>query len=366
MKNYYLTSDRTYTRKFTEVLISLKVDRALSKDQILTDYLNTVYFGRSTYGVQAAAQAYFGVDAPALTLEQATLLAGVLPAPNRYDPAEDAEAARRHFDYVSDGLVVTGVSGPGRRGRARAPADRGAGTGAGLRRPPGYLLQAARKELADLGYDEEDIDTGGYKVVTTYVPAVQDAVEAGVAEQMPTPEDTGGEPLSPGLRVAAVSIDPATGGVQGMYGGDERTQRQNAVTKDIAQGGSTFKPFTLVAALEAGVSLDETFDGSSGRELEGYDRPVRNFGDTDYGTVDLVEATASSVNTAYVELNQQVGPAATREVAVRAGLPTPPRGWTTSCPTSSGRPRRAPLTWPRSWPPTPPRACAGSGTWSPR
>ena len=107
-----------------------------------------------------------------------------------------------------------------------------------------------------------------------------------------------------------------------MYGGDDLTQRQNSVTKDRAQGGSTFKPFTLVAALEAGVSLDQTFDGSSGRRFEGYgEQPVGNFGDTDYGTVDLVKATANSVNTAYVELNEQVGPAATREVAVRAGLP---------------------------------------------
>ena len=118
-----------------------------------------------------------------------------------------------------------------------------------------------------------------------------------------------------------MSIDPATGGIKGMYGGDDLTQRQNSVTKDIAQGGSTFKPFTLVAALEAGISLEETFDGRSGREFEGYDRPVQNFGGSSYGQVDLLDATANSVNTAYVELNTQVGPAATREVAVRAGLP---------------------------------------------
>ena len=254
MKNYFLTSDQTFQRKFTEILISLKVERALDKDQILTDYLNTVYFGRGTYGVQAAAQAYFGVDASALTIEQAALLAGVLPAPNRYDPAEDPEAAQERFDYVSDGLVATEVLNQAAADALVLPTTVEQAPQQVYAGPRGYLLQAAREELADLGYDDDAIDTGGYKVVTTYDPAVQDAVEAGVAEQMPTPEDTGGEPLSPGLRVAAVSIDPATGGVKGMYGGDDLTQRQNAVTKDIAQGGSTFKPFTLVAALEAGVS----------------------------------------------------------------------------------------------------------------
>ena len=326
VKNYFLTSDQTFRRKFTEILISLKVERALDKDQILTDYLNTVYFGRGTYGVQAAAQAYFGVDAAALTLDQAALLAGVLPAPNRYDPAEDPDAAQERFDYVADGLVVTEVLSRAEADAMVLPATVEQAPQASYAGPRGYLLQTAREELVRLGYDDTAIDTGGLRVVTTYDPAVQAAVEAGVAEEMPSPEDTGGEPLSPGLRVAAVSIDPATGGVKGMYGGDDLLQRQNSVTKDSAQGGSTFKPFTLVAALEAGVSLEETFDGRSGREFEGYDRPVTNFGDNDYGTVDLVDATADSVNTAYVELNAQVGPAATREVAVRAGLPEDTRG----------------------------------------
>jgi len=326
VKNYFLTSDQTYQRKFTEILISLKVEQVLDKDQILTDYLNTVYFGRGTYGVQAAAQAYFGVDAVALTLDQAALLAGVLPAPNRYDPAEDPEAAQGRFDYVADGLVDTEVLTRAEADAMLLPATVEQVAPAIYAGPRGYLLQTAREQLVELGYDDTTIDTGGLRVVTTYDPAVQASVEAGVAEEMPSPEDTGGEPLSPGLRVAAVSIDPATGGVRGMYGGDDLLQRQNSVTKDSAQGGSTFKPFTLVAALEAGVSLDQTFDGSSGRRFEGYDRPVTNFGGNDYGTVDLTDATADSVNTAYVELNAQIGPAATREVAIRAGLPDDTRG----------------------------------------
>ncbi len=321
VKNYFLTSDQTFQRKATEILISLKVEQRLDKDQILTDYLNTVYFGRGSYGVQAAAQAYFGVDAADLTLEQAALLAGVLPAPNRYDPAQDPDAAQERFDYVAGGLVATEVLTEAQADALVLPPTVEQVPEQVYAGPRGYLLQTAREELVDLGYDDTEIDTAGLSVVTTFDLAVQEAVEAGVAEQRPTPEDTGGEPLSPGLRIAAVSIDPATGGVRGMYGGDDLTQRQNAVTKDIAQAGSTFKPFTLVAALEAGVPLDRTFNGSSGREFDGYDRPVTNFGDTSYGTVDLVRATANSVNTAYVELNLDVGPAATRDVAVRAGLP---------------------------------------------
>ncbi|WP_380164197.1 transglycosylase domain-containing protein [Jannaschia sp. R86511] len=322
VKNYFLTSDQTVERKVTEILISLKVERRLDKDQILTDYLNTVYFGRGSYGVQAAAQAYFGVDAADLTVEQSALLAGVLPAPNRYDPRVDAEAAQERFDYVVDGLVVTEALTQAEADALELPETVESSSEGLYDGPRGYLLQAAREELVELGYDETAIDTGGLQVVTTFDPEVQDAVEAGVAEEMPDDEDTGGEPLSPGLRVGAVTLDPETGAVRGMYGGEDLTEQQNSVTAGIAEAGSTFKPFTLVAALEAGIPLTERFDGNSGRYFDSYgDTPVRNFGGTNYGTVDLVDATANSVNTAYVELNEEVGPEATRDVAVRAGLP---------------------------------------------
>ena len=187
MKNYFLTSDQTFQRKFTEILISLKVERALDKEQILTDYLNTVYFGRGSYGVQAAAQAYFGVDASALTIEQASLLAGVLPAPNRYDPAEDPEAAQERFDYVTDGLVVTEALTQDEADALVLPATVEQVPQQVYAGPRGYLLQAAREELVELGYDDTAIDTGGLRVVTTYDPVVQDSVEAGVAEEMPSP-----------------------------------------------------------------------------------------------------------------------------------------------------------------------------------
>ncbi len=322
VKNYFLTSDQTVERKVTEILISLKVERRLDKDQILTDYLNTVFFGRGSYGIQAASQNYFGVDAADLTTEQAAVLAGLLPAPNRYDPAVDPEAAQERFDYVLDGLVVTGAATQAEVDAMVLPETVETEVGDLYAGPRGYLLQTARQELVELGYDDVDIDTGGLQVVTTYDPAVQDAVEAGVAEEMPDEDDTDGEPLSPGLRVGAVSIDPTTGAVRGMYAGEDLTEQQNSVTAGIAEAGSTFKPYTLVAALEAGIPLTETFNGNSGRYFDSYgDTPVRNFGGTNYGTVDLVEATANSVNTAYVELNEEVGPEATRDVAVRAGLP---------------------------------------------
>jgi membrane peptidoglycan carboxypeptidase len=181
--------------------------------------------------------------------------------------------------------------------------------------PNGYILRSVINEVeAKTGITQEEIETRGYQVVSTIDAPTQAAIVAGVAT-MPTDH-------APNLRVAALTMDPTTGAVTGMYGGaDYLTIQRNAVTQDIAQAGSTFKPFALVAALERGKSLDTVYNGDQPKSVSGFDRPVRNFGGVSYGDIDLVTATRSSVNTVYVQLNNDVGPDATREVAVRAGIP---------------------------------------------
>jgi membrane peptidoglycan carboxypeptidase len=117
-------------------------------------------------------------------------------------------------------------------------------------------------------------------------------------------------------------MDPTTGAITGMYGGaDYLTVQRNAVTQDVAQAGSTFKPFALVAALENDIGLDSIYNGSQPKTVPGFENQVRNFGNASYGDIDLVQATASSVNTVYAQLNVEVGPEKTRDVAVRAGMP---------------------------------------------
>ncbi|WP_167582191.1 transglycosylase domain-containing protein [Kineococcus rubinsiae] len=318
VKNYFLTSERTYKRKFDEFFLSLKIDQAQSKSETLQDYLNTVYFGRNAYGIQTAAQAYFGKDVGQLNASEGALLAAVLKAPSALDPRKDPEAATQRVDYVLDGMVSEGwLSATDRAASGLPPTvepsqepDAYAGT-------DGYLLSTVRSELLSptVGLTEDELDRGGYRIVTTFDATAQAAAVDAVAEQLP-------EDRPAGFQVAVSAIDPATGGVRAMYGGADFLQRsRNAVTQDTAQAGSTFKPFALVAALEDGISLRSTYSGSSPMTVKGWSTPVRNFGSESFGRINLLTATANSVNTVYAQLNAAVGPAKTEQVAVRAGYP---------------------------------------------
>ncbi|MFZ5872026.1 MAG: transglycosylase domain-containing protein, partial [Actinomycetota bacterium] len=324
VKNYYLESEQTYSRKIKEAFIAIKVDQQLSKDQILTDYLNTIYFGRGAYGIQSAAQAYFGKNVQDLTPNEAALLAGIIPAPSNWDPAVNPAKAEERYRYVTDGMVAAGAMDSATASQPMpptveyAPTDRFAG-------PTGYLLAAVREEiLASTDLTENDLDRGGLRIVSTIAKPAQDAAVAAVQDPEVYPVE--GRPET--MQAALVSIDPATGAVRAMYGGaDYLTRQRNAVTQDIAQAGSTFKPFTLVAALEKGISLRTQYSGASPQEFPGFytdesgnPQPVRNFGGASYGRMDLVEATENSVNTVYVALNRDAGPEATADVAVRAGI----------------------------------------------
>ncbi len=314
VKNYYLTSERSYARKAQEFILALKIDQQQTKDETLQDYLNTVYFGRGAYGVQAAAQAYFGRDVGELDVSQAALLAAVLKAPSALDPLNDPEGAAARVDYVLDGMVSEGWLSADDRAAAGLPETVQEQREDALRGPDGYLLTTVRAELESAaGLTQEQIDRGGYRIVTTFDARAQEAAVQAVQDQLPAS-------VPEGLQVALSAIDPATGGVRAMYGGADYLQRnRNAVTQDIAQAGSTFKPFTLVAALEQGVSLRSTYSGASPMTVDG--NTFRNFGGSSYGRINLVTATANSVNTTYVQLNDEVGPEATRRVAVDAGYP---------------------------------------------
>ncbi|HLS03769.1 MAG TPA: penicillin-binding protein, partial [Actinomycetales bacterium] len=315
VKNYYLTSERTLSRKFTEAILAVKIDQRLEKEEILDSYLNVIYFGRGAYGIETAAQAYFQKDAADLTISEAALLAGIIPSPTNWDPDTNLNKAKERWNYVLDGMVAGGWITQNQRDAQDFPElpdrkveDRYAG-------PNGYLLDMVRKEIVErTEWTEEDIDRLGMSIITTIDPDRQEAAVAAVENLPEGHEDN--------LKVSLVSVDPRTGGIEALYGGPDFIKApRNAVTQDRMQAASTFKPFTLVAALEKGVPLSTTYPGNSPREIEGFERPVRNFGNIDYGTRDLVGATANSVNTAYAQLNVDIGPEATVEAAVRAGIP---------------------------------------------
>jgi len=313
---YFNETVNTIPGKIQETLLAIKLDRVQDKDQIISAYLNTIYFGRDSYGIETAARSYFGVGAADLTVSQAALIAGVIPSPNNFDPRISLEQAERRWNYVLDGMVVTGTLTQADRDAQVFPETIEFARSDTMAGPQGYLLDMVERELlATSSISSDELRQTGYRIVTTIDKGLQDMAVASVAA---LPADH-----APNLRAALVTLDPADGAILALYGGpDFVTQAQNSVTQDIAQAGSTFKPFALTAYLESGGSLESRFSGANRFPMEGFtDGVVRNFGDSRYGEINLVEATAKSVNAVYAQVNAEVTPAATLDVARRAGLP---------------------------------------------
>ncbi|MGB2701704.1 MAG: transglycosylase domain-containing protein [Candidatus Phosphoribacter baldrii] len=322
VKNYFLTQDRTLDRKLREMVISIKIDRDLTKDQILEGYLNTIYFGRGAYGVKTAAKAYFGKDVSQLTVAESAVLASVMNAPSLYDPALGAKQQTNltnRFGYVLDGMVSMGwLSATDRAPLTTLPAISAKAPSRALSGPTGYIVAAVRQELVTkLKLSDDDIDRGGLRITTTISAKAQKAAQDSVAKNFPK---TGAvKDVYAGL----VSIRPGDGAVVALYGGADYQARQfSAATDAVIQGGSNFKPFTLIAALQQGISTKTLIDGGSPLKDPALGNfTVRNAGGRSYGQIDLRKATASSVNTAFVRLNLKIGPASTKAAAIAAGIP---------------------------------------------
>lgn len=319
-KTAFLTSARTPTRKLKELIISIKLEQQISKDQILEDYLNTIWFGRGAYGIETAAQQYFGRDVDQLTLEEGAVLASVLRAPGYYDPsygAKNQERLAARFKYVIQGMVDSGWITKSRAAMAQLPKIKPRTRGGTFGGSRGYLLSTVQSELSKLGFTEDQILVSGLRVRTTFQRKAQQSAEDAVAAQRPK-----GAPAD--LHIGLAAVTPGTGAVVAIYGGDDYLKRQlNDATQSIAQAGSTFKPFALIAALEAGIGLNTLWNGNSPKSFNVNGKPyvVGNYGKRSFGDITLLKATASSVNTVYVPLGIQVGPDKIVDVARRAGIP---------------------------------------------
>ncbi len=319
-KTAFLTPERTIQRKIKELVIAIKLENQLSKDQIFESYLNTIYFGRGSYGVQTASQQYFNRNVDQLTNSQAIVISCILRSPGFYDPSyskENEERLTARFDYVLKGMIDAKTLTPEDAAKIKFPTIAPRVTSGSLSGPKGHIIEAVSKELKALGFTEEQLQVGGLIIKTTIDQRAQTAAVDAINKLTPTkvPEN---------LHIALAAIRPGTGEIVAMYGGADYLKRQlNDATQAIALAGSTFKPFALIAALEAGIPLTSMWNGDSPQTFDDIGKPyeVGNYGNEGWGQVDLLFATKHSINTVYVPLGQKAGLDNVVSAARRAGIP---------------------------------------------
>jgi len=318
VKNVYNQREKTMKRKFTEVFLAVKINQKIPKDKILERYLNTIYLGRGAYGIQAASQAYFGENVEKLTPSQGAFLAGIINAPSLADPRDGAQEkarAERRWGVVTAAMVHWGWMDAATQQSLKFPKTIPQVSMTSATGQNAYLQEMAEEEVeAQYHVTAAEIQSGGYKIVTTFNPAqVKDGVKA-VKDRLLSVR---GKPA--GIRLGMAAIDPRNGAITAIYGGTNIKTQLNQAAKDRAQGGSTFKAFGLMAALENGVSLKNVYDSSGPRVIAG--QPVKNDDGSSVGYINLIQAMAKSVNTVYVQLNHENGPKKTLAAALAAGLP---------------------------------------------
>ncbi|HEY6533183.1 MAG TPA: transglycosylase domain-containing protein, partial [Acidimicrobiales bacterium] len=350
VKNVYLTQERTVTRKIKEAALAVKLERELTKQEILTRYLNTIYFGRGAYGVEAASRAYFDRSVDQITLTQAAYLAGLIRSPETADaqlsPEDPKFASNRatavfRRNSVLQAMVETGDITQAEYDVAAASGwddvrPRSTRTNFGRIRNPDwgteYYVEYVRHWLttpkpAGGGFTDAQVYGGGLRVYTTLSMENQEQAMGAVTSTLNQP----GDPAA-----ALVSIDD-TGAVRAMIGGRDYNGDESYAKVNLAvgtegggtgrQAGSSFKVFTLAEAMAQGVPLSKTYNAPARLTIKGADNGkdyvVGNYADASQGTLDMVGATAKSSNTAFVQIMQDVGPANVVAMAERMGIRSP-------------------------------------------
>ena len=316
-ERYYLGETTSYLGKAREAILALKIAQAQDKDQVLCNYMNTIYLGRGTYGIQAAAKAYFGKEAKDLTVAEAAMLAGIIPSPSSWDPAVDPEQAQARFTRVLRIMQEDGYITAQEQQEAQFPQTIEYTQQNSYQGANGYLLQMVRDELTGSGtFSAEQLDTGGYAIVTTIDKSKQDLMYSVVS-----PAQNGMQGVIPdGMEFGAISVNAKDGSIISVYAGEDYLSKQlNQATQSVYEIGSTMKPMALLGAIQEGVNLDTVFNGNSPRKFDGITDPVGNFGNMSYGNVNLYTATAQSLNTVYMDVQAKLGTQRIAEIAKEAG-----------------------------------------------
>jgi membrane peptidoglycan carboxypeptidase len=337
VKNYYLGQEQTVTRKVKEFFISIKLDREKSKDTILQGYLNTSYFGRNAYGIQAAAQAYYGKDATDLDAAHAAYLAALVNAPSEYDvvahPENKASAVAR-WNYVLDGMVKKGWLTEPKRAALKFPMPKQQTASTGMSGQRGYIVNAVKDYLTkNKIVTADELDSGGYRITTTLQKSKQDAFVKAVTDQVMSKLDKKNNKVDKYVRAGGASVDPRSGKLVAMYGGiDYVKQYTNGATREDFQVGSTFKPFVFASAVQnhsetqdgETITPNTYYDGTNRRPVQGWSGSYApaNEDDHSYGDITVRTATDKSVNAVYAQMAVDVGADKVKQTAISLGLPS--------------------------------------------
>ena len=309
-RNLFLSREKTFTRKIKEAILSIRLERIYSKDKILEMYVNTIYLGHGTYGIGAAAQSYFGKEASALSLAEASTLAGLIAAPEYYTPVRNPEGSKTRQRYVLHRMADLGwISLDQEKGTLAKPLQLRSGKRRKLelQQAPYFVSHLLFKNLLP-AYGADTVYRGGLSILTTLDLDLQKAAEKAFV----------GLPHEGAL----VALDPDTGEILALVGGrDFRKSKFNRAVQAFRQPGSSFKPLVYAAAFENGYRpvdhlLDAPLTFPNGWSPQNYDRKFS-------GEVTLVEALGRSLNTPAVRLAQIVGIPSIQEVARKMGITTP-------------------------------------------
>ena len=314
VKNALTGNARSVTRKLKEATLAWQLEQKWSKDQILTAYLNTIYFGNGAYGVERAARTYFGHRAKKLTLAEAALLAGIPEDPTLYDPVAHPQTAKARRTTVLKLMLAQKIIEPGQfRSAERAPMPKPQNVHlSGVQGLAPYFGEYVKQQLI-VRFGAKKVFGSGFKVDTTINFQLQSLARAAIHKWLPSPN---------GPQAALVALDPRSGAVLAMYGGNSfHVSQFNLATQGERQPGSAFKPFVLATALKEGISPLTTFVSKPISIFLGNKYwYVHNFEGEYLGPIDLAKAITVSDNSVFSQLTKVVGPAEVVQTAKQMGI----------------------------------------------
>jgi len=321
IKNTYIAQQErqipSFERKFVEGSLAWQYEKEHPKDEILEQYLNTVYFGANAYGAEAAAKTYFNKRASDLTLSESALLAGIINLPGVYDPFVDPKSAKERRNVVLDRMLEYGYISKEEHDKAAASKLDVSRGRVQYQNDNEYFLNAVRKELAQ-EYGDDMVYEGGLEIYTTLDPDLQGMANDAV-DSIVNPE--AGDPSA-----SLVSVDPGTGAVRAMVGGSDFDQvKFNLATQAHRQAGSSFKPFVYSEAVHEGISPETMYVSkhlniAMGENAKPYE--VDNYDFIHRGPITLEKALADSDNTVFVQLALDLGLQKVVEMANELGIDT--------------------------------------------